>query len=317
MINDKKILIRKPFNEQYTITITSELNGVDVFVSSVVQLRYDFTVISVNESNIEVRLVQLDNILLEANNPMVREVAQVSQIFGRMYNELHLLLDHAGNVINVLNNNLILSKWKQTKTEMEKHVLSNEDLKHAIMLNDNIFNNPEKILIAAQANEFLRIYFGQAFDRDVPSKASLKGTNIFNTIELQWNTDLTCSVELPVTDSVGPITLSTLTKPSERLTKKFNKEAYNQFADKLDINSLTVDLYQKETRVIDYPTGKIQEAEVEKIEIADVKRLYNKLHYKLSSDTGIVIKQKGQENSAHLVTDSQENAESNTRFKFF
>ena len=185
MIRDSKILIRQPFSEQYTLTIQSELDGVDVFITSEVQLRYDFHVLRVDDKQLEIRLVQLDNVLLEANNPMVREVAQVSQLFGRMYNELHLLLDHSGKVIDVLNNAFILSKWKQTNAEMDKHIAANDDLKNAIILNDNIFTDPEKIKIAVQANEFLRIYFGQVYNKDLPKRETIKGSNIFNTENME------------------------------------------------------------------------------------------------------------------------------------
>ena len=47
MIADKTILIRTPFSEQYTITIDSDIKGVDVYVTSKVQLRYDFHVLRI------------------------------------------------------------------------------------------------------------------------------------------------------------------------------------------------------------------------------------------------------------------------------
>ncbi|MGY0040399.1 hypothetical protein [Pedobacter sp. NJ-S-72] len=274
-MKDSKILIKQPFHEQYTIRIESEVNGVDVFVTSTVQLRYDFNVLKVENNRIEIRLIQLDNVLLEANNPMVREVAQISQVFGRMYSELHLLLDEKGTILQVLNNDLILSKWEQTKVEMEKHIAGNDDLKNAISLNDAIFTSPEKVKVAAQANEFLRVYFGQIYGVYLPVKTSFKGTNIFNTVEMDWTLSINSSVPLPPVNGIGSLTVTTKAVPTMALNSKFYQEAYNQFATKIDIKNLKTVLVQEETRVLDYQTGRIQEAETSKIEIADEKKLYN------------------------------------------
>jgi len=288
MIKDARILIRAPFNEQYTLTIQSELSGVDVFVTSTVQLRYDFQVLKVDDDGLQVRLVQLDNILLEANNPMVREVAQVSQVFGRMYNELHILLDHSGKVIRVLNYEFILSKWKQTKAEMDRHIAGNEDLQNAIILNDNIFKDPEKIKLAVSANEFLGIYFGQVYNKDLPGAETIKGTNIFNTVSMDWRMTTASSVPLPAPAGVGSLTVSTVGAPAYALHSGFNNTAYGQFSNKLELKDLQPKMSQQETRIIAYASGKLQEAAVNKVEIADEKLLYTKLTYTLKSDGGIV-----------------------------
>jgi len=314
MVRDAKILIRKPFNEQYTITIDTRVNGVNVDITSTVQLRYDFQVLNISDNSVEVRLLQLDNVLLQANNPMVREVAQVSQVFGRMYNELHLLLDEKGSVLRVLNTDLILSKWKQTKAEMEKFVAGNDDLKQAIILNDEIFTNPEKIKAAVQANEFLRAYFGQAFGIPLPSKTSLQGTNIFNTANLEWSLLVSSSVPLPPVNSFGAISITTQAEPKSGLTSQFYNAAYSQFANAIDITKLNTKLIQQETRIIDYETGRLQEAEISKEEIADEKRLYNKLKYTLKSDSGIFIKPEEKYSQTSVLADDEPKPVTNFRF---
>ena len=315
MIRDSKILIRQPFSEQYTLTIQSELDGVDVFITSEVQLRYDFHVLRVDDKQLEIRLVQLDNVLLEANNPMVREVAQVSQLFGRMYNELHLLLDHSGKVIDVLNNAFILSKWKQTKAEMDKHIAANDDLKNAIILNDNIFTDPEKIKIAVQANEFLRIYFGQVYNKDLPKRETVKGTNIFNTENMEWRLNISSSVSLPASAAVQSVTIKTIADPGVAIDRSFIKSAYSHFANKIELKELKPKLGQFETRIIAYQTGRLQEAEVEKLEIADEKKLYSKLRYILESDGGISLKENdNQTDNAEALQSPKEEGPREYRF---
>lgn len=316
MTDERKILLRAPFSEQYTLTIDSEVKGVDVFVTSKVQLRYDFHVLKVDSDLAEVRLVQLDNVLLESNNPMVGEVAQVSQIFGRMYNELHILLDRSGDVIEVLNTDLVLSKWQQTKAEMEKHIMANEDLQNAIILNDAIFKDPEKIKIAAQANEFLRIYFGNIFDKELPDRSYIKGTNIFNTAALEWKSTTENSNVLPPDNTSNVLAVTTKSEPKHPLEKAFYQAAYSQFTDKIDIKLLDTQLFQQETRMIDYATGRLQEAEVEKQEVADEKKLYNKLKYTLKSDSGSRSIPRPQQ--VEVIADAKDDGTfSKSRFTFF
>lgn len=315
MIADKKILIRTPFSEQYTITIDSDIKGVDVYVTSKVQLRYDFHVLRIDDVEVEVRLVQLDNVLLDANNPMIVEVAQVSQIFGRMYNELHLILDKSGNVKEVLNTDFILSKWKQTKAEMEKHIMANEDLQNAIILNDAIFNDPEKIKIGVQANEFIKIYFGQVFNLELPSKGYVKGTNIFNTAEIDWKMETESSPVLPPSSQIKTVAITCRCEPKNTLKREFYQAAYSQFENKIDIKLLNSQLFQQETRMIDYLTGRVLEAEVNKQEIADEQRLYNKLSYTLKSDSG--SKPRAIEENQHTEIPKEEAEQNSSRFKFF
>lgn len=282
-MHEKQILIREVFNEQYTLLIESEINGVDVYVTSKVQLRYDFHVLKIENDHVEIRLVQLDNKLLETNSPMVKEVAVVSQVFGRMYNELHLILDYSGKVISVLNYDLILSKWKQTKAEMEQHIAGNPDLQHAIVLNDNIFTDPEKIKIAVQANEFFPVYFGSIFGINLPASKSIPGTNIFNTANMTWN----MKIEAPayLSNHSESIRVVARFNPKDSLTNGFYNTAYKQFEDKINIKDLSVKLEQSETRQIDFSTGKLEKATITKSEIVDEKKLYNIVNYSMFSDS--------------------------------
>lgn len=282
-MQEKQILLRETFNEQYTLVIESEINGVDVYVTSKVQLRFDFHVLKIEKDYIEIRLVQLDNKLLETNSPMVKEVAVISQVFGRMYNELHLTLDHSGKVISVLNYDLILSKWKQTKAEMDQHIAGNPDLQQAIILNDNIFTDPEKIKIAVQANEFFTVYFGSIFGINLPASKSIPGTNIFNTANITWNMKIEAPVYLShLSESIR---VSTKFLPKDSFTSGFHNTAYKQFEDKININNLNVKLEQTETRQIDFSKGKLEKATISKLEIADEKKLYNIVNYSMLSDS--------------------------------
>ncbi len=285
MIGHRKIAINKNFNEQYTIDIESEVNGVDVYITSKVRLRYDFTVSHIIENeSFHVRLVQLDNVLLEANSPLVKEVSQVSQIFGRMYSELNLLLDPKGKLLEVLNYDLILSKWQETKAEMERVLESNDDIKAAIVLNDQIFTSPDKVKIAIEANEFFKVYFGQIFSRNLPvTDRVIEGTNFFSTANLQWNMNITTSPFKLEEQEYVDVTMEA--KPASALTKGFYNAAYNQFNQKIDISTLNTILEQKEIRKIEVHSGRLAEALIVKNEIAHPEKLFMKVKYIVRSDS--------------------------------
>lgn len=290
--NEILIKIREPFHESYTLIISSEVNGVDLYMNSKVKLRYNFHVLNVDEEGVEIQLFLLDHQILEANNPLIKEVAQVSQVFGRMYNELHLLLEPSGKILKVLNYDLILSKWNETKAEMEQYISGNDDLKNAILVNDDLFTSPEKVKIAAQANEFFSAYFGHIFNTNLPGNKSIVGTNIFNTANLEWAIKMETNSSLA--DEIK--TVKTTAIPKFPLTLGFYNAAYQSFSNKIKLENLQTTLIQKEERDVEFYNGKVRKALIEKHEIADQNKLYNKMKYSLLSDTEVKKQNRIEEN---------------------
>lgn len=281
-MNEKKIIFKKPFREQYTLTIASEVNAIDTSISSTIELRYDFQVLKIEESHIEVRLLVLDNKIIAANSPLVQEVANVSQVFGRMYNELHLILSLDGKVKEVLNTHLILSKWMETKKEMQKHIAGNPDMEQVISLNDTIFTDPEKVKLAVQANEFFMVYFGQVFNEKLPIVKSVHGTNIFSTANMDWSVTIK---ELPTSSTTKDICVISTAFPKNGYTDGFINAAYFQFKEKIKIQPQNIKMEQIEERYFELETGKLKKGAVKKEEIVDSVSLYQKFSYKMISDS--------------------------------
>lgn len=312
MAKEKSIIIKQQFNEQYTLTVEMEAKLIDSFMTSCTKLRYDFTVINCNENQIECRIVLLDIHLEKSNNDLIKEVAQLTAAFNRMFNELHLKLSQKGEIIEVLNMNLIISKWEETKSEMKSVVANNDELRKLIAINDALFTNKEKLKVAIQGNEFLQIYFGHIYGVELPNTKRVAGTNIFNTANLEWNIICEPTVPLPAKD-VQTVIVSTKASPQLPLSNGFCNAAYHQFADKIELKDLKPKLGQFETRIIAYQTGRLQEAEVEKLEIVDEKKLYNKLRYTLESDSS--IENNNQTDSAKTIQSPEE--EGTRIYRFF
>ncbi len=283
------IKIKEPFNEQYTLVIDSDMMGVDVHMMSKAKVRWDFTVFKVDEKQMEVRLVLLDHILLDANNSLLKEIAQISQLFTKMYDELHLLLDHKGKVIAVLNKEIIAEKWKQIKKNMERVIASSPDISGVIKMNDEMFSNPQKLKDGIENNEFFTCYFKNVYDIEIPyNKTDLIQFNYFNTANVQWN------LNVNVSENTANFTqISYKAHPLYMLTKGFYNRAYSQFSDKIDLSKLNTKLKETGEYYIEGNTGKLIKAVVKKSEEADT-RLYTRMTYTFMSEKVYkdVLKQK-------------------------
>ena len=285
--------IATPFNEQYTLLIESDMMAVHAKMQSKTQIRWDFTVLDVTGEYAEIRLILLDHLLLEANNPLIKEIAAVTKVFSRLYNELHLIIDHAGSIKRVLNMEVILSKWQQTKAEMEKLVKHTPDVQNVINLNDSIFQNPDRLKEGIQKSEFFMVYFSYLFGKAIPYESNnVISPNAFNTVNVKWGMGISTLQALPA----EKVQLSMRMRPF--LQSDFNERAYSQFADKIDIKKLIPELKEEAIYNVNYTQGRVLDAVLQKQEVAHENQLYNKLTYRLTSDTAIKEKRLKESSSA-------------------
>ncbi|MGG7549613.1 hypothetical protein ACQ7CX_03235 [Chryseobacterium arthrosphaerae] len=283
-----KIIISQPFNEQYELVIETNSKLIDNHMTSRTIMRYDFTVIRCNENEIECRLILLDLFLDQSNNDLVKEIAQVTAAFNRMFNELHLKLSQKGEILQVLNMDLVLSKWQQTKAEMTAALSNNDELRKLIAVNDSLFTNKEKLAHTIQNSEFLHMYFGQVFNIELPKTKRITGANILNTANLEW--------DMNISEQAGghpdDIHILVNTYPVRPLSEGYLNAAYGQFKDRINLDLLNFTMFQKEERYIDRNTGKLKQAIVEKVEEIGHEQLYQKFSYQMISDTEKKIQQK-------------------------
>ena len=280
---DQQLLLRKPFHDQYTLLIEMESMLINSFLQSKTEIRYDFSVLHVGNDGVECRLVQLDLFIKETNSPLIREVGEVTAAFNRMFSELHLQLDSKGKVIAILNLDLILSKWKQTKTALQTAASQNDDLQKLILLNDVLFTNPEQLVKAVQANEFLSVYFADIFGINLPvANQYATRTNFLNTAYLDW-----CSSVQRQEPSASQQPLTVITTsgtPCDKLGQDFIKNAYKQFEQQLDVSNFHPTLSETATHMVDATSGWVNQASINRKEVAEPQKLYTRLQYTLSSD---------------------------------
>lgn len=290
---NSKIGITELFSDQYTLFIDADIKGVNVHMKSRSQMRWNLNVINIKDEFIEVKLYQLDHILVETNNPLIKEVAQLTQVMSRMYNELHLTIDATGKIKDILNRELILSKWRQTRAEMEKIAASNPELKNVIILNDDIFNNKEKLIQVVQASEFFLMYFNKVYGRTVPISFKETSPNFFNSANVNWGYKIK-NLDNPLLSSKETI-IELIAEPTTSLGGiGFYNRAYGQFANLIDISKLDTSLIEKGIYRFNKDSGHLIEASLNRVEIADPENLYNKMQYTFYSDE--ILKYKMQQN---------------------
>lgn len=281
-MSEKIIKILQPFSESYTLDIESITKAITMETYSKVRMRYNFQVLEIEDESIICNLIKTDQKLLESNNPIIAEIQQISSVFGRMYNNIKVRLSNEGKVLDVLNTDLILSKWEETKAEMQKHISGNIDLENSISLNDDIFKDHEKVKIAVQAQEFFSIYFGHFFGKDLPiSNKSITAPNLFSTAMLTWK----YSVDGHLSRDNDHFNAIIITKGEDsELNIGFNNKAYAQFKEHLNIYNLNAKITEEAEHIYSFEGGKLLKAHIKKEEIADEKQLFIKFNYAMNRD---------------------------------
>ena len=281
-MSEKKIKILQPFSESYTLDIESTTKAITLETYSKVRMRYNFQVLEIEENSFICNLVKTDQKLLESNNPIINEIQQISSVFGRMYNNIKVRLSNEGKVMDVLNTNLILDKWEETKEEMQKHISGNIDLENTISLNDEIFKDPEKVKIAVQAQEFFSIYFGHFFGKDLPfSNKYITAPNLFSTALLKWKYNIDGHLSRK-NDHLNAI-IKTKGEDSD-LNIGFNNRAYAQFKEHINIYNVSAKISEEAEHIYSFEGGNLLNANIKKEEIVDENQLFIKFNYSMNRD---------------------------------
>lgn len=272
------IRIKEPFTDQYALIVESDTKMVNVHLTSRTLMRWEFCVLNVDEYKIEAHLILLENKLLECNNPIVKDVASVSQIFSKIYGEIHVCMSHTGEVIDVLNKDSLKARWEELKEDLLQS-LDKEEIRDIIRLNDDIFSNPQRIKEVVQENEFLTLFFYHIYGHSIPYKGGIRQTNFFKTTMLDWAFSFTGTVLDQKHKNL--VTIDVHGKPAFILSRNFYSTAYANFRNSLNIYSLSTKLREKASYHIDTITGRLVESEILRQEIAEEEKLFVETAYNL------------------------------------
>jgi hypothetical protein len=284
--DDRVIRFRQPFSEKYTLTITTDILAGHFPIQTKAQIRWALRVINVNDyGHAEIELITIENRLIETNNPNFNELAALNQAFARMYSEIHVKLDPRGKLLDVVNLPVILSKWEQTKSEMQSIEKEAPALQGIIQLNDDIFAKPEKVKLAIEHNEFFNIYFHLIYGEELPAKGlRRKHRNLFNSADVSWQYFADAD---PDSLDEGIFTdVEIRGMPIGIMPEEWINEAYGKF-DIAGLPKLNPQLMEKGNYRFVSASGKLLKATLVKEEIAHPDFIRGKMIYKLKGDNDL------------------------------
>jgi len=284
--DDRVIRFRQPFSEKYTLTITTDIQAGHFPIQTKAHIRWALRVINVNDyGHAEIEVITIESRLIETNNPNFNELAALNQAFARMYSEIHVKLDPRGKLLEVVNLPVILSKWEQTKSEMQSIEKEAPALQGIIQLNDDIFAKPEKVKLAIEHNEFFNIYFHLIYGEELPAKGLRRNhRNLFNSADVSWQYFADAD---PGSQYDGVFTdVEIRGMPTAAMTEEWINEAYGKF-DIAGLPKLNPQLMEKGNYRFESASGKLLNATLVKEEIAHPDFIRGKMIYKLKSDSDL------------------------------
>jgi hypothetical protein len=281
--DDRVIRFRQPFSEKYTLTIATDILAGYFPIQTKTQIRWSLRVINVsNYGHAEIELITIENRLIETNNPNLKDLAALNQAFARMYSEIQVILDPRGKLLEVVNLPVILSKWEQTKSEMQGIEKEAPVLQDIIQLNDDIFAKPEKVKLAIEHNEFFNIYFHLIYGEELPAAGlRRKHRNLFNSADVSWQYFAEADPDSPDDGIFTDVEIRGM--PTGAMTQEWINEAYGKFEIE-GRPELNPRLMEKGDYRFESASGKLLKATLVKEEIAHPNFLRGKMIYKLKSD---------------------------------
>jgi hypothetical protein len=281
--DDRVIRFRQPFSSKYTLTITTDILAGYFPIQTKAQIRWALRVINVNnDGRAEIELITIENRLIETSNPNLNDLAALNQAFTRMYSEIQVKLDPRGKLLEVVNLPVILSKWEQTKSEMQSIEKEAPALQNIIQLNDDIFANPEKVKLAIEHNEFFNIYFHLIYGEELPfAGLRRKHRNLFNSADVSWQYFAEADPDSLEDGVFTDVEIRGM--PTGAMTQEWINEAYGKF-EMAGLPRINPQLREKGNYRFESASGKLLKATLVKEEIADANFLHGKMIYNLKSD---------------------------------
>jgi hypothetical protein len=287
------VALKAAFSEKYTLTIDTDIMAGSLPIKTKSELRWDVRVMEANQQEAILEILTLDNRLLESNNPMVKDIAAMSQALSQMYSELKVSISAEGRVKQILNKDTILSKWGTLKAELINIQENNASVKSVIQLNDELFTAPQKMVAAVEGNEFFLMYFHHFYNTRLPTYTpALAKRTLLNTASLMWRYQIDPVVNYEAEPVLG-VTIKGITDTS--IDSSWKKAAYKDFTH-LPIADLKPRFEENGSYEIEKSTGRLLEAGLVKKETVHPSLLYATISYHMVSDTVAQKAKKAQEN---------------------
>lgn len=281
----RRLEFKKPFTERYRVEQTSEITMSSLVIRTVTEWRWDVRILKTDDQYYNIELLSLDNVLLETNNPNMRDLSAFNNAFKRMYSELNVIINHQGELIRINNIETIQRKWAQVKAEMEAIQTKHDNMRGMIALNDELFNNVSNITEAVKGNEFFEIFFNVFMGVDLPGNKNLKKKSLFAQDFINWKYEINSTAH-----QTDELIINVIGKPNQDFDKSWLKRAYGSFPI-TEIANRKPQVWDQAKYKIDKSSGRLLEGRLTKEEIVHEDFLKAKMEYYIIADNPVATPQ--------------------------
>lgn len=296
--------LQKGVRRKYTLTIKGEIQMGTLNTSSLSQTRWVLNVLNNDNNGYDLELLTLDNTLLECNNPSLKDIDALNNLFKQIYNELQFRVTNEGKIEKITNLDQIKTKWKQVRTQLVEIQGQFVSIAQVLQLNDNLFNNDKLLYDSILATEFFEWYTGLIYGRKVPGSAEIHKKSRFQTADVSWLFEY--EKKLLPQDIVAVNGISITGKANHKQDLEWFKKAYGHFPY-IEVNRIKPEFTTTADYFIDENTALITEAIIKTEEIVHPGLLYSKMHYHIKSDDIT-------DTTVNTAADAHEKTSSNNRF---
>ena len=275
----KRLIFREKGTKKYKFTLEGEM-GLNVMCSKTkMETSWIVQVQNISDGGYILDLVAYDIVLKECNNEGFKELFQITRQFQKLYDEIKVRTDWEGNLIQVLNRQQLIEKWKQIKQETVQYFNDDMSIDQFFAVSNEEFSKPEFLSKVIREVEFFFLYmqmggYGQKFSSW--DFVELKRENAFRTNTIVWNMDFSGYYEINPGSPLGQMTVKSKFEPN----KKWLQIAYGQIPF-IKVEELKPDFNLKGNSVFHNETGWLKEAELEVNEIVHPQQLYHKMKYQI------------------------------------
>lgn len=266
---------------KYTLTIKGDIQMGSLNTASVSESRYVFNVLNVDDKGYNLELLTLDSKLIEYNNPSLKDIDALNNMFKQIYNEIQFRINVDGKLEKITNLDQIKAKWQQVRIQLVEIQGQFVSIAQVLKLNDDLFNNDQLLIETILATEFFEWYLS-IYERKNFLKKEVVKKSRFQMERIAWLFEYDKkSLSASTTSPIYRITINGIN--SQKPDQKWLKNAYGHFPY-IDTTVVKPVFSTQAEYYINEKTGLIAEAIIKTEEVVHVGLLYSKMEYRFKLD---------------------------------
>lgn len=275
----KKLNFRKTGTKKYRFTLEGEAMLHSMRSQTKVEYSWMLNIQQINDDFYILNIITYDNELKYSNEQGLRELFYVTNMFQKIYDDIKVKVDLNGKVLQVLNSDTLVDRWKRFKHESIEYFGTKTNLEEYFAVSDDQFSDPNFLKMLVSKSEFFFIYLqAGGYNRKFNSFSNyeLIRSNAFEKGDIKWLISYLGKDQIADKSHLGEMKLEGGFIPN----KKWLKDSYGEL-NFLDIDKLVPQFSMKGNYVFYNSNGWLKESVLEVNEIVDPKQLFHKLKYSI------------------------------------